>query len=61
MAIFRSLMTVTLLLVSLDPVHHAGAQQAIPIIDQAKKEGEVVWYGTLTGGAIVGQIIKNFH
>ena len=61
MAIFRSLVTVTLLLVSLDPVHQAGAQQAIPIIDQAKKEGEVVWYGTLTGGAIVGQIIKNFE
>ena len=61
MAIFRSLVTVTLLLVSLDPAHQARAQQAMPTVDQAKKEGEVVWYGTLTGGAIVGNIIKNFE
>ena len=61
MAIFRSLVTVTLLLVSLNPAYQAWAQQAMPTVDQAKKEGEVVWYGTLTGGAIVGNIIKNFE
>ena len=61
MAIFRSLVTVTLLLVSLYPAHQARAQQAMPTVDQAKKEGEVVWYGTLTGGSIVGNIIKNFE
>ena len=46
MVIFGSLMTVTLLLVSLDQVNEAGAQQAMRSIDQEKKEGEVVWYGT---------------
>ncbi|MGE5215618.1 MAG: hypothetical protein ACM3SP_01300 [Chloroflexota bacterium] len=29
--------------------------------DNAKKEGEVVWYGSLTGGTIVGRIIKAFE
>lgn len=29
--------------------------------DSAKKEGEVVWYGSLTGGTIVGRVIKAFE
>jgi iron(III) transport system substrate-binding protein len=61
MAILRSLLTLTLLLVSLNLAHRADAQQAALSAEQAKKEGEVVWYGTLTGGSIVGNIIKNFE
>jgi iron(III) transport system substrate-binding protein len=30
-------------------------------IDSARKEGEIVWYGSLTGGTIVGRIIKAFE
>ena len=29
--------------------------------DAAKKDGEIVWYGSLTGGTIVGRIIKTFE
>jgi iron(III) transport system substrate-binding protein len=61
MATLRILLTATLVLVSLNPAQSASAQQASPSSDQGKKEGEVVWYGTLTGGAIVGNIIKNFE
>ena len=39
----------------------ADAQQPGSMAEQAKKEGEVVWYGTLTGGSIVGNIIKTFE
>jgi iron(III) transport system substrate-binding protein len=39
----------------------AQAQQAAPALESAKKEGEVVWYGTLTGGSIVGRIISAFE
>ena len=61
MAMLRSLLTATLLLGWLNLAHRAGAQQFAPSADQAKKEGEVVWYGTLTGGAIVGRILKSFE
>ena len=38
----------------------ALAQSTQPI-DNARKEGEVVWYGLLTGGTIVGRLIKVFE
>jgi iron(III) transport system substrate-binding protein len=61
MTILRSLLTVTLVLASLNVAQRGSAQQTAPSVDQGKKEGEVVWYGTLTGGAIVGTLIKNFE
>lgn len=60
MANFRSLVTATLLSISLNPAHPVSAQQATTV-DQAKKEGEVVWYSTLTGGSIVANLIKTFE
>ena len=36
-------------------------QQNSPFVENAKKEGEVIWYGTLTGGSIVGRIIGSFE
>jgi len=59
MACLRRMMILPLLLVSLIPPSRAGAQQVS--LDQAKKDGEVVWYGTLTGGAIVGNLLKSFE
>jgi len=38
-----------------------GAQANPPITDGTKKEGEVIWYGSLTGGTIVARIIKTFE
>jgi iron(III) transport system substrate-binding protein len=39
----------------------ALAQSNPKNIDSARKEGEIVWYGSLTGGTIVGRIIKAFE
>ena len=39
----------------------SSAQQNTQALDSAKKEGEVVWYGTLTGGSIVGRILSTFE
>ena len=39
----------------------SSAQQNAQVIESAKKEGEVVWYGTLTGGSIVGRILSTFE
>jgi hypothetical protein len=61
MQIFNSVIMVTALIVSLAPAAVARAQQTSPYIENAKKEGEVVWYGTLTGGSIVGRILKTFE
>ena len=61
MVTFRILLTSTMLLIALVAEHRAGAQQAAPMVEQAKKEGEVIWYGTLTGGSIVANIIKSFE
>jgi len=61
MVTFRNLLTSTLLLLALVPAHRASAQQSSPLLEQAKKDGEVVWYGTLTGGSIVSNIIKSFE
>jgi ABC-type glycerol-3-phosphate transport system substrate-binding protein len=61
MAYLRRMMIVPSLVLSLALANPAGAQQNSPSTDQAKKEGEVVWYGTLTGGAIVGNILKSFE
>jgi len=60
MANFRSLVTVTLLMALLIPARQASAQSTATV-DQAKKEGEVVWYSTLTGGSIVANLIKSFE
>src|SRR5207249_3029622 len=38
-----------------------SAQQGTLSIENAKKEAEVVWYGTLTGGSIVGRITGAFE
>jgi iron(III) transport system substrate-binding protein len=37
------------------------AQQNTRFIESAKKEGEVVWYGTLTGGSIVSRLLNAFE
>ena len=61
MAYLRRMMIVPSLVISLALANSTGAQQNSPSIEQAKKDGEVVWYGTLTGGAIVGNILKSFE
>jgi iron(III) transport system substrate-binding protein len=61
MAYLRRMMIVPSLVISLALANSTGAQQNSPSTDQAKKDGEVVWYGTLTGGAIVGNILKSFE
>ena len=61
MAYLRRMMIVPSLVISLALANPAGAQQSSPSTEQAKKDGEVVWYGTLTGGAIVGNILKSFE
>jgi iron(III) transport system substrate-binding protein len=38
-----------------------AAQPNTQLIESAKKEGEVVWYGTLTGGAIVSRLLSSFE
>ncbi|HEY7555628.1 MAG TPA: hypothetical protein VIH18_12550 [Candidatus Binatia bacterium] len=37
------------------------AQQNPQPLESANKEGEVVWYSTLTGGSIVGRLIGTFE
>ncbi len=59
MACLRRMMILPLLIVSLVSPSRIGAQPGS--LDPAKKEGEVVWYGTLTGGAIVGNLLKSFE
>ena len=39
----------------------SSAQQNPQALESAKKEGEVVWYGTLTGGSIVSRILSTFE
>lgn len=55
------LMMAMALFISLVLANAVGAQQSSPASEQAKKEGEVIWYGTLTGGSIVGNILKSFE
>jgi hypothetical protein len=59
--IIKWLATATTLVVALALFSVATAQQTSPSIENAKKEGEVIWYGTLTGGSIVGRIIGAFE
>jgi iron(III) transport system substrate-binding protein len=49
------------LVIRLELTPVAFAQQTPSSVENAKKEGEVVWYGTLTGGSIVGRILKSFE
>src|SRR5262249_50806194 len=49
------------LVISPEVTPAAFDQQTPPSVENAKKEGEVVWYGTLTGGSIVGRILKSFE
>ena len=49
------------LVISFELTPVAFAQQTPSSVENAKKEGEVVWYGTLTGGSIVGRILKSFE
>jgi iron(III) transport system substrate-binding protein len=53
--------TATALILTLALCNVAIAQQITPSVDNAKKEGEVIWYGTLTGGSIIGRIIGAFE
>ena len=38
-----------------------SAQPNTQLVESAKKEGEVVWYGTLTGGSIVSRLLSTFE
>src|ERR1700751_6021111 len=57
----KCLVTATLLVVALSLPTFADAQQNSSVVENAKKEGELIWYGTLTGGSIVGRIIGAFE
>jgi ABC-type glycerol-3-phosphate transport system substrate-binding protein len=61
MQAFSVVLTVAALTIWFPPTSVLFAQQPAPFIENAKKEGEVVWYGTLTGGSIVGRILKTFE
>ena len=61
MQILKSLLTIATLLTTFLLPALATAQQNSPMVENAKKEGEVIWYGTLTGGSIVGRIIGSFE
>jgi iron(III) transport system substrate-binding protein len=60
MQAFKIFITATALIISLTPSPALFAQQTVQV-ESARKEGEVVWYGTLTGGSIVGRIIGAFE
>src|SRR5215475_5429177 len=59
--ICKWLLTVATLGVMLARPAVVAPQQNSPFVENAKKEGEVIWYGTLTGGSIVGRIIGSFE
>ena len=61
MQTFRVFIAITALIIWISQSNVLFAQQTAPSIENAKKEGEVVWYGTLTGGSIVGRILKTFE
>src|SRR5262245_26274461 len=61
MQTFKQLILVTALIILFPPTTLLFAQQTAAQVENAKKEGEVVWYGTLTGGSIVGRILKSFE
>ena len=61
MQFLKRLVIATTLGVALTLSTAATAQQNSPAIENANKEGEVIWYGTLTGGSIVGRIIGTFE
>ena len=61
MRTFRVFIAITALIIWVLQCNVLFAQQTAPSVEGAKKEGEVVWYGTLTGGSIVGRIIGAFE
>ena len=61
MQTLRAFIIATALMALIPSTPVVFAQQTAPSIENAKKEGEVVWYGTLTGGSIVGRILKTFE
>ena len=61
MQTFRVLIAVTALALLVLQCDVLFAQQTARSLEGARKEGEVVWYGTLTGGSIVGRIIGAFE
>jgi iron(III) transport system substrate-binding protein len=61
MRIGKSLLSIAAVIAALILSSTATAQQTSPSLENAKKEGEVIWYGTLTGGSIVGRIIGVFE
>lgn len=61
MRTFKQFILVTALIILFPPTTLLFAQQTAAQVEGAKKEGEVVWYGTLTGGSIVGRIIGAFE
>src|SRR5262245_55034958 len=61
MRTFKQFILVTALIILFPPITLLFARQTDGQGEGAKKEGEVVWYGTLTGGSIVGRIIGVFE
>jgi iron(III) transport system substrate-binding protein len=61
MQTFKQFILVTAFIILFPPTTLLFAQQTAAQVEGAKKEGEVVWYGTLTGGSIVGRIIGAFE
>ena len=61
MKLFASRVLLLVLAVTLIITEIVRAQANPPSMDNAKKEGEVIWYGSLTGGTIVARIIKTFE
>jgi iron(III) transport system substrate-binding protein len=61
MQTLRRFIVITALIIWFPQSSVLFAQQTAGSIESAKKEGEVVWYGTLTGGSIVGRILKTFE
>jgi iron(III) transport system substrate-binding protein len=58
---FKCSVAATVLVATLTMSSVSMAQQPSQSLEGAKKEGEVIWYGTLTGGAIVGRILGTFE
>ena len=61
MQAFSVFIIVVALIIWFPPTPVLFAQPTAPSVENAKKEGEVVWYGTLTGGSIVGRILRTFE
>lgn len=61
MQILKVIAITTVVISSFDLNATTFAQKTSPSLENAKREGEVIWYGSLTGGSIVGRILKTFE